>query len=327
MIKGEKFLRILITGSLGFVGKHLIKHLSLKNNCEILGLDIKLENFEAENSFKESDKLKVIEIDLRDKEKVLNVVREFKPDQIYHLAAQSSVSYSWENPIETIEINVFGGINLLDAVKKYCDECKILMICTAEEYGGIIPQNKAITEDFRISPSNPYAISKAALDFFSTTYQKAHDLKIFVSRSFNHIGSGQSERFVTSDFAKQIAEIEKGIREPAVKVGNIEVFRDFLDIRDVVEAYCRIINFGKVGEVYNVCSGVKSKIANLLDLLISYSTYPGIKIEIDKNRIRPFEVLSIYGDNSKLKKQTGWMPKHDIKESLKDILNWWRERS
>lgn len=311
-------MRILITGALGFVGKHLSEYLFSKGSCEILGLDLKSEK---------NEKTKTISVDLRIKEKVSDAVKKFKPDQIFHLAAQSSVGYSWENPEETLAINVFGGLNILDAVRKNCKDCRLLVVCTAEEYGAAFRGDRAISEDSGISPSNPYAISKAALDFFAQIYQKSYSLNIFIARSFNHLGPGQSERFVISDFAKQVSEIEKGSREPIIHVGNINVFRDFLDIRDVIEAYYSIINKGETGEAYNVCSGIKSRIADLLEILISYSTCREIEIKLDKNKIRPFEILSIYGDNTKLKNHTGWTPRYDLRESLKNILSWWRERS
>lgn len=336
-------MQILITGIAGFVGKHLLASIATRNNAyslsskgindsggihRILGIDLKMGDTiikDLKNIFRKID---LFEINLKDKEKIEKIVEKFKPDQIYHLAAQSSVSYSWKNPVETFESNVFGGINIFEAVKKYCPSCKVLVSCTAEEYAECQNnKDKAIKENFRIHPSNPYAISKAALDFFATTYQRVNKLPIYVSRSFNHAGPGQSERFVISDFAKQIAEIEKGLKKPAILVGNIGVYRDFLDVRDVVEAYCAILEKGRAGEVYNVCSGIKRKISDILDIIISLSSIRNIEIKVVKNKFRPIDVSSIYGDNSKLRLHTGWKPRYDIKESLKDTLKWWRERS
>jgi GDP-4-dehydro-6-deoxy-D-mannose reductase len=146
------------------------------------------------------------------------------------------------------------------------------------------------------------------------------------SRSFNHTGPGQSDRFVASDFSKQIAEIEKGIREPALFVGNIDVYRDFLDVRDVINAYKHILERGRPGEVYNVCSGVKTKISDILDLLLSYSSEREIKVVEDKNKLRPIDMKSFYGNNKKLRLDTGWKPNYNIKASLLDTLNWWRKK-
>jgi GDP-4-dehydro-6-deoxy-D-mannose reductase len=327
-------LKILITGIAGFVGKHLLRHLlncdgvSQYDSAEILGVDLSFKNFEVAGFNEGKNRLKIIEADLKDKEKVAGIIKDFKPDQIFHLAAQSSVDFSWENPRETFEANVFSGINILESVKRHCRGfCKVLVTCTAEEYGESNYDEKGIKEDHMIYPSNPYAISKAALDFFCTTYLRVFKLPVFITRSFNHTGPGQSERFVISDFAKQIAEIEKMGKKPIVFVGNLNIHRDFLDVRDVVRAYINILNNGKFGEVYNVCSGQKSKISDLLEILISYSVVPGIEIRQDKNKLRPIDRETIYGNNTKLVCHTGWKPQYNIHQSLLDTLDWWRERS
>lgn len=327
MLRGDRLLKILITGIAGFVGKHLTSCLTegeeVKDGYEIMGLDLSFKNF---NSAGYGHGIKLTEVDLTDREKVFNIIGEFKPDQLYHLAAQSSVSYSWENPVETFRVNVFGGINILEAVKAFCPECRILVVCTAEEYGESGAEDKAIDENFKIYPQNPYAISKSALDFFSSIYYKAYGLPVSITRSFNHIGPGQSERFVVSDFARQIALMEKGDMEPVIKVGNIETCRDFLDVRDTVKAYYYIVNKGKPGQVYNVCSGKKRKIKQLLDMLISMSKIDNIKVEIDREKFRAIDVEIMYGDNSRLRRHTGWAPRYSMEESLEDTLDYWRQR-
>jgi GDP-4-dehydro-6-deoxy-D-mannose reductase len=327
-------LKILITGIAGFVGNHLLNYLlgcngiSQYDSAEILGVDVNFNNFKVESFSAGRDRLRIIEADLKDKEKVESLVKDFMPDQLFHLAAQSSVDFSWENPRETVEMNVFSGINILESVKKYCgNRCKVLVACTAEEYGESDYEEKGIKEDQKIYPSNPYAISKAALDFFCATYQRVFKLEVFITRSFNHTGPGQSERFVVSDFAKQIAGIEKEGKDPVVFVGNLNVYRDFLDVRDVVRAYTSILNNGKSGEVYNVCSGRKSKISDLLEILISYSIVPNITTRLNENKLRPIDREIIYGNNDKLISDTGWEPRYNIRQSLLDTLNWWRERS
>lgn len=355
-------MKTLITGVCGFVGQHLLKFL-IDNKClpgsaasaagqqglqeHIVGIDLKQKGDENINIFpdfnplfpknlkesslpqnKDSFKFEYIQADLTDKNRVNEVISFFKPDRIYHLAAQASVKHSWANPVETFQTNVFGGINLLEALKRFCPGAKLLIACTAEEYGEVKDGNSdAIGEDFKINPSNPYAISKAALDFFASTYQKINNMNIYISRSFNHTGPGQSENFVTSDFARQISEIEKGLRQPVLHVGNIDVYRDFLDVRDVVRAYDCIVQKGRPGQAYNVCSGKKRKISEILDILISLSSKKNISIKVDDTKLRPIDLKLIYGDNSKLKQETGWESAIDINQSLNDILNWWRERS
>jgi GDP-4-dehydro-6-deoxy-D-mannose reductase len=312
-------LDILITGASGFVGKHLIDKLSEKKD-KILGLDLSIDE-------KSSDRnIDLEEVDIKDPDKVESIIERLKPSRIFHLAAQSSVKNSWQDPIETFRINVFGGINILEAVKKYSPGSKVLVVCTAEEYGNGNSPGEAIKETDKLNPSNPYAISKAALDFFSTTYNKAYGLNVFVSRSFNHMGPGQSERFVCSDFAKQIALIEKGELPPLIRVGNLGSYRDFLDVRDVVSAYIKIVERAKPGVVYNVCSSRKTKIKKILEILLSLSTRDDIKIEVDKHRLRPIDTDIVFGDNTRLTQDTGWGPQYDLDQSLKDTLQWWRKK-
>ena len=319
-------MRILITGINGFVGGHLAEFLYKKDNdSELLGIDLNTADFHG-RFHEKIKKLKLVNLDLTDSDKVEEIIKEFKPEQVYHLAAQASVSQSWKNPIETFKINVFGGVNILESIRKYYAICKFLSVCTAEEYEIMKNNGGAITEESKISPSNPYAISKAAIDFFSTTYFSAYKIPVFVSRSFNHIGPGQSDRFVCSDFAKQIAEIEKGSREPKIYVGNLAAYRDFLDVRDVIKAYYYIINKGKAGEVYNICSGKKQKISDMLDILVSLSTIKNIEIKTDSQKLRPIDNEVVYGDNSKLKKHTGWSQDFTIEQALKDTLEYWRQK-
>ncbi|MDD3628432.1 MAG: GDP-mannose 4,6-dehydratase [Candidatus Humimicrobiaceae bacterium] len=325
-------MKILITGIGGFVGKHLTSYLVSEQNKEknqkILGIDINLENFNLGGYSLYNQNIELEEIDLTDREKVFDVIKRFKPDHLYHLAAQSSVSYSWENPIETFRVNVFGGVNILEGVRAFCPECRVLMVCTAEEYGEVDNEDEPgpIDENFKIYPQNPYAISKSAADFFSSVYSVAYGLPIFISRSFNHIGPGQSERFVASDFAKQIALIDKGMQEPVIMVGNLECYRDFLDVRDAVKAYFYIINRGNKGQAYNVCSGEKTKISDLLNILISLSETQNIRIETDSAKLRAIDVKVIYGDNSKLRTHTGWSPEYSLKKSLEDTLGYWKKK-
>jgi len=317
-------LKVLITGINGFVGNYLAEHI-LKNDdlCEITGIDITTDNFF--NRFEgDKNRVKLFNIDLTDENKVDKLIEDSLPDQIYHLAAQASVSRSWKEPVDTFKNNVFGGVNLLESVRKHNIGCRFLSVCTAEEYEIIKSSSEPIKEESKIYPTNPYAISKAALDFFSITYYLAYKIPVFVGRSFNHIGPGQSENFVCSDFAKQIVQIEKNLKKPEIHVGNLEAYRDFLDVRDVVNAYYYIMNKGRPGEVYNICSGEKRKIADLLKILLSLSKKRNISVKIDNSKLRPVDNEIIYGDNSKIKKHTGWMPEYSINEALKDTLYYWR---
>ena len=175
-------------------------------------------------------------------------------------------------------------------------------------------------------PENPYAVSKAAMDFTASMYHRAYGLNVMVTRSFNHIGPGQIEGFVCSDFARQIALIEAGKQDPVIMVGNLDSSRDFLDVRDVAKAYWHIMNRGRPGEAYNVCSGKPVKVSTLLEMLISLSTRENIEIKLDKDKFRPIDIPTIFGDNSRLMTVTGWQPEYSLEDSLSDSLDWWRNK-
>jgi len=317
-------LKILITGIAGFVGEHLASFLMNEGKHSITGIDLDFGNFNSGGRL--SREIELVRVDLTDRDRVFNVIKKLKPDQIYHLAAQSSVSYSWENPLETFRINVFGSINILESIRKHCPGCRLIAACTAEEYGEAEDKDKAIDENCNIYPENPYAVSKSSLDFLCSIYYKAYGLPVFIARSFNLIGPGQSEGFVASDFARQVALIEKGRQEPVIEVGNLEPYRDFLDVRDAVKAYYYIMNKEKSDQVYNICSGEKRRISELLDILLSISKRNDIKVKVDRSKFRLIDVRMIYGDNSKLKKQTGWSPDYSIEDSLRDTLVYWRKK-
>jgi GDP-4-dehydro-6-deoxy-D-mannose reductase len=314
-------LKILITGHCGFVGKHLMRYLADTGSHLFYGID--LQECRREINI---EGLELIEkkADLSDKKAVDSIMNDFKPEQVYHLAARSSVSGSWKDPAGTFNSNVYGGINLLESIKQTLPGSSVLSVCTAEEYG-TSGDGRPLREDDRIFPGNPYAVSKSALDFLSAIYNRAYGLNIMVARSFNHIGPGQRPGFVCSDFARQISLIEAGMQKPAILVGNLEASRDFLDVRDVVKAYWRIMNMGRPGEAYNVCSGKPVKISRILDILISLSSMDDIRIEVDRNSFRPVDIKTLFGDNSKLVSETGWKPEYEIEKTLEDTLAWWRK--
>ncbi len=315
-------MKILITGLCGFVGKHLIQYLSGKGKHLFYGVDLQECSGELDM---EAPELIEKKADLTDRKEVDRIIGDFKPDQVYHLAAKSSVSMSWKDPAGTLNSNVCGGINLLESIKKMNPGASVLMVCTAEEYGAA-GNGRPVKESDKIFPGNPYAVSKSALDFLSATYNRAYGLNTMVARSFNHIGPGQQAGFVCSDFARQISLIEAGMQKPEIRVGNLEASRDFLDVRDVVKAYWHIMNRGRPGEAYNVCSGKPVRISRLLDILISLSRRGDIRVKVDSDKFRPDDIKTLFGDNSKLVSETGWKPGYEIKKTLEDTLAWWRKK-
>lgn len=306
-------MKALITGINGFVGKYLAK-LLLEKGYEIYGSVIE-DNVVM-------DDITLFKMDLLNKEEVLNTIKAIKPDHIYHLAGQSAVGLSWKAPVLTMNVNVNGTINLLDSIREENLDTKVLIIGSSDEYGVIKPEECPINENHELNASSPYAISKVTQENMARLYVKAYDMKIIMVRAFNHIGPMQSKNFVVSDFASRIADIEKG-KEKVLKVGNLEAYRDFTDVRDIVRGYNMLMEKGTIGEIYNIGSGNPFKVQDILDTLIELST-KDIKVEIDTEKLRPSDVPIIQCDNSKIQNHVGWEPIFDIKDTLKDTLDYWR---
>lgn len=303
-------MKAFITGISGFVGKYLAEHL-LRNGFEVYGIDRQASSIEG---------CSVEACDILDKEKLTELVGRIKPDFVFHLAALSSVSKSFEAAAETKKVNVEGTRNLFDAIVAAKISPIILVVSSLQIYGK--PDRLPITEDAQLRPASPYAESKVEQEMLCRQYSKK--LKIIISRSFNHTGPGQSADFVWPSFARQIAEIEVGKRTE-LNVGNLDVERDFSDVRDIVGAYLLAVQKCKPGEVYNVCSGKAYNIGKMLEVMKSYSTAK-VKIIVDKARVRKADVPVLYGDNSKFVKATGWKPEIPFEKTLKDILEYWRKQ-
>ncbi|MBC2455741.1 GDP-mannose 4,6-dehydratase [Clostridium beijerinckii] len=306
-------MKALITGINGFVGKYLSKCLLEQGNI-VYGTVIE-DNVEMEN-------INITQMNLLDKEEVVKAIKTINPDYVYHLAGQSAVGLSWKEPVLTMNVNINGTINLLDAVRENNLNTKVLVIGSSDEYGVIKPEECPISEKHLLNPSSPYAISKMTQEQIAKLYINSYKMNIIMVRAFNHIGPMQNKNFVVSDFASKIAEIEKGA-EAVIRVGNLESFRDFTDVRDIVRGYTMLMENGKIGEVYNIGSGKAHKIQDILDILLSLSTTK-IKVEIDPERLRPSDVPIIQCDNSKIKAHVNWIPEYDIKNTLKDTLDYWR---
>ena len=315
-------MKVLITGMDGFVGAYMAK-LCLEKGAEVYGTTYKATT-EGIDAIK--GKVTLIECDIRDSKAVAGLVKDVKADWIIHLAAQTFVPSAWENPALTYNINIIGSLNLFEAVKNSENyDPKILVACAANEYGHIKKDEVPITEKTPFNPDNPYAVSKVAVDMMAYQYFLSKKMKTIRVRPFNIVGPEQSILFVASDFAKQIADIEAGKKEPVIMVGNLEAKRDFSDVRDAVKAYWLLLEKGVAGEVYNVCSGNGMSIQQLLDMLLKLST---VKIEVrqDPKKMRPSDVPIIVGSYEKLKK-LGWKPEIRLEETLKDILDYWRNKT
>lgn len=308
-------MRCLITGINGFAASFLAKEL-LKKKFSVAG------TYRKETGEKSAE-IKLYGADLLEAEKISYAMENFIPDYIFHLAAISSTHASVKKPELTYKTNVQGTENVLRGAVKTSPSSRVLVVGTSGEYGS--PKSIPIKETHPLNPETPYAKSKLEAERLALAYFKKYGLKTVCTRSFNHIGPGQSEAFVCSTFAKQVAEIEKGLREPVIYVGNLEVKRDFTDVRDTVRAYMLALEKGSPGEVYNICSGKAHSIKEVLQIILDFSDKE-IEIKVDKQRLRKADIPTMVGDNSKLKKDTKWKPRFSIEQSLKDMLDYWRSR-
>lgn len=314
-------MRILITGISGFAGSHLADYFLAQGKHEIFGT-IKWRS-NRENIRHIEDKVRLLECDIRDAFAMKAVLEATKPDRIFHLAAQSYVPFSWRVPQETLGTNIIGELNLFEGVRGLNLDPMIHIAGSSEEYGLVKPDELPITETNPLRPLSPYAVSKVAQDLLGYQYFKSYGLKIVRTRAFNHTGPRRGEVFVTSNFARQLVEIEYGKRESVLQVGNLDAVRDFSDVRDVVRAYALALEKGTAGEVYNIASGTGIKIRDLLSKLTELAKVD-VRIEKDPTRMRPSDVELLVGSADKFRKDTGWKPEIPFDKTLKDMMDFWR---
>ena len=315
-------MKALITGIAGFVGSHLAE-LLVGKNYEVLGICLACESLENISHLKKE--MRLFHSDVTDFNDLNKLVKRTNPDEIYHLAAFSSVGKSFEKPLKTLEVNLQGTANLLEILRNSKRKVKLLLVGSADVYGKVEKKDLPIKETLPFNPISPYGASKACADILAYQYFNSCGVNVIRARSFNHTGPRQAKRFVIPDFASQIAEIEKGYTKPFLKVGNTEAERDISDVRDIVNGYYLLMKKGKLGEAYNLCSGKAYKIKYLLDYLLNLSEKE-IKVVPSQNRKRPTDIPILLGGNSKIKKEVGWKPKIPIIKTLKDTLDFWRGR-
>jgi GDP-4-dehydro-6-deoxy-D-mannose reductase len=317
-------MRALITGITGFAGSHLADYLLAKQpEVEVFGTH--RWRSRTENIEHLGDRIRLVEADLRDYISIRTTLEEVRPDYIFHLAAQSFVPSSWRSPGDTLSTNIEGQTNIFEAVRELGLDPVIQIACSSEEYGLVHPDETPIKETNPLRPLSPYAVSKVTQDYLAYQYHQSYGLKAIRTRGFNHTGPRRGEVFVTSNFASQLARIEAGLREPKIKVGNLEAIRDFTDVRDTVRAYWLAVTKATPGEVYNIASGTGIAIRELLDRLIALCNVP-VEVETDPTRLRPSDVEILVGDNSKFREQTGWEPEIPFDQTLVDTLDYWRAK-
>jgi GDP-4-dehydro-6-deoxy-D-mannose reductase len=296
-------MRAFVTGGHGFVGPWLVRHLEDQGDVVVApGLDV----------------------DVTDGEALAEALAAARPDAVYHLAALASVAESWQHPARTFEVNATGTLHLLEAARLLETRPRVLLVCSAEVYGTVGPEDLPIDEETPLRPVTPYAASKVAAEFLGLQAYLGHNLPVIRVRAFNHVGPAQSGTFVVSDLARRIAEAERnGAR--TLRVGNLAPRRDFTDVRDVVRAYRLLVERGTAGEVYNVCSGQAIAIEDLASRLLALAGVD-LAIETDPELVRPVDVPVLLGDPTRIRDAVGWQPVIPLDDTLRDVLADWRER-
>ncbi|MBJ7483569.1 NAD(P)-dependent oxidoreductase [Brevundimonas sp.] len=311
---------VLLTGASGFIGQRLLPRLRQAMPEAIIhavgGRDSHSAAYDGVHS---------VNLDLNDRQGIQDLARSTRPDVVLHLAAQSSVASSLSSPWSGWRTNLFGTLELAEAVKEVRPDATLLFASTAEVYGRAFSSEETLTEDSPLAPANPYARSKAACEYaLQDLWDK--DGRLIALRIFNHIGPGQDERFVASAFAAQIARIEHGLLPPVIKVGDLTVERDFGDVDDLIDAFVAVLSVRNglpARSTFNVCAGHPAPVQGLLDGLISLSSATP-RIEIDADRLRPGELRRVSGSNAALKAATGWTPRRQLPETLEKLLTYWR---
>lgn len=316
-------MRLLITGITGFVGSHMAEY-ALAHGAQVFGSA--RWRSRTENIDHLGGKIQLVDCDLRDLASVRRLLATTSPTHVIHLAAQSFVGTSWHTPAETLGTNINSQVNLLEGIRELKVVPRFLVIGTSEEYGLVHADEVPITENNPLRPLSPYAVSKVTQDMMGYQYFKSYGLPIMRTRAFNHEGPRRGEVFVTSNFAKQVAEIEAGLREPVIFVGDLKPRRDYSDVRDIVRGYWLLLERGEPGEVYNLCSGRSWIIQQVLDFFLEQSRRKGIAVEVDPARLRPSDVMILEGDPSKIRNAVGWEVEIPFEQTLTDLLAYWRQR-
>ena len=323
--------KAFITGITGMVGSHLVDFLLKNTDWEVYGLlrwNDNTDNIEhLMGRINSKDRVYLKYGDINDFSSMIHVFGEVKPDYVFHLAAQSYPKTSFDSPLETLETNILGTAKVLDAIK-HLNLDPVIHVCASSEVFGRVPKEfLPIHEDVTFHPASPYAISKVGTDLVGRFYAEAYGMKVMTTRMFTHTGPRRGDVFAESTFAKQIAMIEAGLQEPVIKVGNLDYLRTWSDVRDAVRAYYLLVTDNPVsGEYYNIGGSYSCTVREMLDYLLSLSTNKEIRIEIDPDRLRPIDADLQVPDTSKFENHTGWKPKISFENTMKDLLNYWREQ-
>jgi GDP-4-dehydro-6-deoxy-D-mannose reductase len=312
-------MKFLVTGACGFVGPYLSRRLAAEN-ADILGLGLSTDAC-IEGRY--------VRCDVLDFKLLQEIVRDFRPDRVFHLAGLAYPAESRERARDYCLVNVQGAVNLLETLRLVCPQARLLLVSSAEVYGAS-HASSAITEEAAPKPLNIYGMSKLLAEHVALEYRRQFGIWTVIARAFNHSGPGQSDRFVISDFCRQVADAELRMAgQPrtasTIQVGNLGAERDFLDVRDVVDAYAKLMEKGVDGEMYNVCAGEGTVIQKILDTAIRRARVD-VRVEISQEKFRPIQFPRLVGDNTKLRAAIDWRPCHDLDKTITDTLDYWRDK-
>lgn len=305
---------VLVTGAAGFAGSHLLEHLATRGDVTGWSRSAPPANLAALARWQQ--------VDLLVRDSVRAALRELRPAAVYHCAGLPHVAHSWKASAKALEGNVIGTHVLLDELRRLERPVRCLVTGSATVYAA---SSRPVDEDAPLAPSSPYALSKLAQEALALRAISEDGVDVVVARAFNHTGPRQDPAFAAPSFARQIALIERGDVPPVLAVGNLEPLRDFTDVRDVVRAYRLLMERGATGRVYNVCSGVGRSIQSVLDALVARSKKP-VRIELDRDKLRPSDTPALVGDPSRLMSEAGWKPEVGFEQMLDDLLTYWRDR-
>lgn len=313
-MKSNEKKRILVTGCSGFLAAHLLQRLLSDEAGEVSGIT-EVPGFSRAG-------VDSRQLDIRCRDEVMRLLDRVRPHVVYHLAAVTNVAFAWKNPQLTYEVNFIGSSNLIEAMLAVVPAARLVLMSSAEIYRG----NNAgpINEQTPVQCQNPYALSKLAMEMLGELYWKSHRLQSCTIRAFNFTGPGQDGKFVASDFAGQIAAIERGEQEAVIRVGNLDAVRDFSDVRDVARYVQTIGNRGRSGEVYNLCSGRSYSIRSILDILLALAKKP-VQVEVDPGKFRPLDNPQMNGDPARIRNEFGLEPRFSMEQTLSDLLDYWRD--
>jgi GDP-4-dehydro-6-deoxy-D-mannose reductase len=312
-------MRALITGGAGFAGSHLAEYL-LRQNCDLTLIARPEDSLDGVEHLLTHVRLE--RVDLRDSANLHPLLMEVRPERIYHLAAFSSVVNSFQKPRECYDVNFTGTLNLLESWRRSGFDARLLLVSSSDVYGSVDEAHLPLREESSLRPASPYAGSKVAAEFLALQFGLSYGLPVVRVRPFHHTGPRQSPAFVCSDLARQVAEIVCGLRPPVISVGNIHVARDFSDVRDMVRGYALLMERGRAGDVYQLCSGRPLVIGQLIEWMVSAVAVP-VEVSVDPTKVRHGERPVLWGDPAKARSETGWSPEFEVRTTLTELEAYW----